>query len=358
MDHLRILRDIEMNKFKPVYLLSGEEPYFVELITDAIAEKALDESSKAFCQTIVYGREVNFDQIVSLAKSFPMMGDRQVVIVKEAQDLADWKKSGSGEEAAANKGTTKKTKGQIAPDPMKILESYLSNPTPSTILVFSLMGKSFDKRLKIFNKFKEVGEVFTSALIKDAALINWINAYFTEAGLKIDPGASILIAEYLGNDLSKIANEVAKLAIALPKGTTISTKHIEENIGISKDFNVWELQKCIGQKDIVKANRIINYFEANPKQHPIQILVPSLYNYFAKCAIFHSLPDKSKAASEMSISPYVVNEYREMAKNYNSRKVERIITSLRKADRQIKGIDSGQISDGEIMKELLFRIMH
>jgi len=356
MDHLRLLRDIEMKKFKPVYLLMGEEPYFIDVVTDAIEDKALDEASKAFGQTIVYGRDVSMEQIVGLAKSFPMMGDRQVVIVKEAQDMSDWRKTAGDDDEA--KIETKKVKGQKVTEPLKFLEHYLSNLTPSTILVFAYKGKLLDKRLKVYNKFKEVAEIFTSNTLKDGALVNWINGYVTQTGLKIDPGASILLAEYLGNDLSKIVNEVSKLAIALLKGTTITTKHIEENIGISKDYNIWELHKCIGQKNIEKANRIIHYFESNPKAHPIQMLIPSLYSFFTRCAIYHAIPDKSNAASEMGISPFALPDYREATKNYNSKKVERIMTSLRKADKQVKGIDSGQITDGEIMKELLFRILH
>lgn len=363
MEHLRILRDIEMKKLKPVYFLMGEEPYFIDLITDAVEDKILDESSKAFCQTIVYGRDVTMDQVVGLAKSFPMMGDRQVVVVKEAQDMNEWKKKSASEddedqEAAVTKKSGDKKNAEKPANHLKVLEAYLQNPTPSTILVFAYKGKVLDKRLKVAAKLKEIGEVFHSEKLKDHKVVSWISSYITQLGYKIDPGAAILLSEYLGTDLGKIVNEVGKLCITLAPGTTINSKHIEDNIGISKDYNVWELQKCIGQKNIEKANQIAYYFERNPKSNPIQMVIPSLYNFFVKLAIYQSLPDKSNAASTLGVAPYALNDFREAARNFIPRKVERIITSLRKADKQVKGIDSAAIPDGEILKELLFRILH
>ncbi len=336
MDHLRIIRDIELKNYKPIYVLMGEEPYFIDLVTECIEDKVLDEASKAFGQTIVYGRDVNMEQIVSLAKGFPMMGDKQVIIVKEAQDMKDWKKA----------------------DDLKPLEHYIQHPTPSTILVFAYKNKTLDKRTKIYKAIDKIGLVFDSQPIRDYKLPEWIEGYIGQRGYKIQKNAAHLLAEYLGTDLSKVVNEINKLAIILLAGTNITAQHIEENIGISKDYNVWELQKALAQKDILKSNRIIHYFEANPKSNPIQMVIPSLYSYFSKMAMYISLPDKKNAAAELGISPYGLNDYKEAATKYSAPKVERIISYLRETDKKAKGVDNYSVENGELMKELVFKILH
>jgi len=343
MEHLRIIRDIEMKNFKPVYFLMGEEPYFIDQITDYIEDKVLDEASKAFGQTVIYGRDVTMDQVVSLAKGFPMMGDKQVVIVKEAQDMKEWK-SRKKEDEEDNE--------------LRSLENYMNNPTPSTILVFNYKHKTLDKRKKLYKTIDKKGLVFDSAKIKDYKLPEWISGYVKERGFKINSGAAQLLAEYLGTDLSKVVNEINKLAILIPKGTEITPQHIEDNIGISKDYNVWELQKALGQKDIMKANRIIHYFDANPKANPIQMVIPSLYGYFSKLAMFVSLQDKSNAAAELGISPYGLNDYKEAAQKYAPQKVERIIGYLRETDKKTKGVDNYSVENGDLMRELVFKILH
>lgn len=342
MDHIRIIRDIELKNFKPIYFLMGEEAYFIDEITDYIEDHVLDEASKAFCQTVVYGRDVTMDQVVSLAKGFPMMGDKQVVIVKEAQDMKEWKSRKKEDEDAE----------------LKSLEHYITHPTPSTLLIFNYKGKTLDKRKKLYKGIDKIGVVFDSQKIRDYKMPEWITGYVKERGFKIQTGAAQLIAEYLGTDLSKVVNEMNKLSIILPKGTEITTHHIEENIGISKDYNVWELQKALGQKDIMKANRIIHYFDANPKANPIQMVIPSLYNYFSKLAMYVSLADKSNAATELGISPYGLNDYKEAATKYAPQKVERIIGYLRETDKKSKGVDNYSIEHGDLMRELVFKITH
>jgi DNA polymerase III subunit delta len=336
MEHLKIIRDIEMKNFRPVYFLMGEEPYFIDLITDYVEEHVLDEASKAFCQTIVYGRDVTMDQVVSLAKGFPMMGDRQVVIVKEAQDMKEWKKD----------------------DDMKSLEAFLNHPTPSTVLLFTYKNKTLDKRKKLYKTLTKQGVVFESEKIRDYKLAEWIEKYVAQRGFKINNTAAQLLAEYLGTDLSKVVNAINKLSIILPEKGEITPKVIEDNIGISKDYNVWELQKALGQKDIMKANRIIHYFEANPKANPIQMVLPSLYGYYSKLAMYMSLPDKRNAASELGMNPYALNDYKEASAKYTAQKVERIISHLRETDKKSKGLDNYSVEDGELMKELVFKILH
>jgi DNA polymerase-3 subunit delta len=356
MDHLKIIRDIEMRNFKPIYFLMGEEPYFIDLISDKIENTVLDEASKAFGQTIVYGRDVNLDQVISLSKGFPMMGDLQVVMVKEAQDLKEFKRAKSSdddEEEAAAEEAQKNDKSSLTS-----FENYVANPSPTTILVFAMKGKKLDKRLKFYKNLEKVGVVFDSEKIKDYKMADWIRSYVQQSGFTIENSVAELLSEYLGNDLSKVVNEISKLAIILPKGTHINAQHVEDNIGISKDFNVWELQKSLGQKDVLKANRIIHYFENNPKAHPIQMTIPSLYSYFTKLAIYISLKDKSQAASAMGVNPYAINDYKAASTKYDARKVERIIGYLRQADRQSKGLEEGKYTIGDIYRELIFKTLH
>jgi len=343
MEHLRIIRDVEMKNYKPVYFLMGEEPYFIDQITDYIEDKVLDEASKAFGQTIVYGRDVTMEQVISLAKGFPMMGDKQVVIVKEAQDMKEWKS---------------RKKDDDEDNELRSLEHYLNNPTPSTLLVFNYKHKTLDKRKKLYKTIEKKAQIFDSQKIKDYKLADWISGYVKERGFKIHNTAAQLLAEYLGTDLSKVVNEVNKLALLIPKGSEITTQHIEDNIGISKDYNVWELQKALGQKDVMKSNRIIHYFEANPKANPIQMVIPSLYGYFSKLAAYVSAHDKGAAAKEMGINPFALNDYKEAASKYTAPKVERIIGYLRETDKKSKGVDNYSVENGDLMRELVFKILH
>lgn len=342
MEYQRIIRDIELKNYKPVYFLMGEEPYFIDQITEVIEEKVLDEMSKTFCQTIVYGRDVTMEQVVSTSKGFPMMGDRQVIIVKEAQDMKEWKSR----------------KKEDEDDEFRTLTAYLQNPTPSTILVFNFKGKSLDKRKKIYKLLEKQGVVFESEKIKDYKLAEWIDKYVAARGFKINHNASQLLAEYLGTDLSKVVNAVNKLAIILKDKGEITPQLIEQNIGISKDYNVWELQKALGQKDVLKANRIIQYFESNPKNNPIQMVLPSLYNYYAKLAMYISVPDKKNAASELGMTAWALNDYKEAATLYNAQKVERIIGYIRDTDKKSKGVNNVSVDHGDLMKELVFKILH
>lgn len=356
MDHLRIIRDIEMKQFKPIYFLMGEEPYFIDLITDKIESDILDEASRAFCQTVVYGRDVSLDQVISLAKGFPMMGDRQVVIVKEAQDLKEFKrakKEDDDDDDAPSDDGAKSDKSSMA-----LLEQYVNQPAPTTILVFAMKNKKLDKRLKFYKTLEKTGVIFDSEKIRDYKMAEWIKNYVRQNGYGIDAKVAEILAEYLGTDLSKVVNEISKLAILLPKGTEITAQHIEDNIGISKDFNVWELQKALGTKDILKANRIIHYFENNPKSNPIQMVLPSLYGYFTKLAVYISLPDKSQAASVMGVAPYAINDYKAASAKYDARKVERILGYLRSADRQVKGLEGFRMEQGDIYRELIYKTLH
>ncbi len=342
MEHLRILRDLELKKYHPIYFLMGEEPYFIDQITEYIENHVLDESSKAFGQTIVYGRDVTMEQIISLAKGFPMMGDKQVVIVKEAQDLKEWKSR----------------KSEDDDQDMRLLENYLNNPTPSTILVFNFKHKTLDKRKKIYKLISKQAVLFESERIKENKLPAWITQFVQDKELVIQNPAALLLTEYLGTDLGKVVNAINKIAVLLPKQSEITTQHIADNIGINKDYNVWELQKALGKKDVLKANRIIHYFDSNPKANPTPKVNSSLYGYFGKLLAYSSLADKSSASKALGIAPYFLDEYRDTCSLYPLQKLERIIGYLHDADKKSKGIDNPSIESGDIMRELVFKILH
>ncbi len=336
MDHLQIIRDIGMKKFKPVYMLAGLEPYFIDLIADYVEENVLEESERAFGQTILYGRDVSMDQVLSLAKSFPMGGNMQVIIVKESQEMKDWKRQ----------------------DDMKSFEHYLSHPTPTTLLVFTYKNKAFDKRTKISKLIEKSGVLFTSEKVRDYKMADWITGYAKEKGYRLEPSSANLLAEFLGNDLGKVINAFNKLAIIVPKDVPITPQHIEENIGISKDYNVWELQRALGEKDVLKANRIIDYFRSNPKANPIQMIIPNLHSYFMRLAAYQTLENKANAQKELELNPMAVTELRSVEKRYTPQKVERIISYLREADRKSKGVGNAYTEDDDLMKELVFKILH
>ena len=336
MEQNLIIRDIQMKKYAPVYLLHGEEAYFIDLIAQNLEEKILDESERAFGLTVVYGKDTNLEQIVSLSKGFPMMGNVQVVIVREAQDIKDWKK----EEA------------------VKPLMAYLENPTQSTVLAFCHKNGTLDGRSKIFNAFKKHAKVFNSEKIKDNMLPSLIQSFTKDYQLQIGGTATQLLADYLGSDLHKLVNELTKLSLILKPGEEITTQVIQDHIGISKDYNVWELQAALIHKDVMKANRIISYFEKNPKEHPVQMTIPALYSFFAKLCVVLNSPNKQEAYSELKINSYAAGNFRDAEKHYSPAKAERILRYFRDADEQVKGLKGITMSSGEVMRELVFKILH
>ncbi|CAL2092554.1 DNA polymerase III subunit delta [Tenacibaculum sp. 190524A05c] len=327
-----IVDDIKQGKLKPIYFLMGEEPYYIDKISDFIEDSVLDESEKGFNQIVMYGRDVSVDEIVSSAKRFPMMADHQVIIVKEAQDLSR---------------TIDK------------LESYATNPQPSTILVFNYKYKKLDKRKKVYKAIAKTGLIYESKKLYENQVGDWIVKVLRGKKYSIEPKASQMLVEFLGTDLSKISNELDKLTSVLPAETIISPEHVEENIGISKDFNNFELRKAVGNKDVVKANRIITYFSQNPKSNPLVMTISLLNSFFTQMLLYHGLKDKSKAsvARALGVNPYFVDDYVTAARNYPMRKVSQIIGVLRDADVKSKGVGANQ-TQGDILKELIFKILH
>lgn len=329
-----IINDLKKRNIKPIYFFYGEEAYFIDKLSDYIENNVLTEAEKGFDQMILYGRDVSMAEVISNARRFPMMAERQVIIVKEAQDLI-------------------RTFGQ--------LESYLDNPQPTTTLVFNYKYKKPDKRKKVFKKLAKTSVFFESKVLYENQVPSWIAQYVKKNGYLIEPKASQMLVEFLGTGLSKIVNELNKLYIILPKGTTISPEAIEENIGISKDFNNFELRKAIGTKNVLKANQIINYFAQNPKSNPLVLTISLLNSFFTQLLQLHALPNKNNSravASALRVNPFFVGDYTTAAVNYPMRKVSQVIGLLREADLKSKGVGARDLPHGDLLKELLFKIMH
>jgi len=305
-DVAKIVSDIKNGNIKPVYFLMGEEPYYIDKISEFIENSVLTEEEKGFNQMVLYGRDVAIEEISDNAKRFPMMADRQVVIVKEAQDLSR---------------------------SIEKLVNYVENPQPSTVLVICYKYKTIDKRKKLYKAIQKSGLIYESKKLYENQVAEWIRRVLLGKKYKIDTKAALMLVEFLGNDLSKISNELSKLMVVLPVESTITPKDIEENIGFSKDYNNFELRKAIGERNVVKANRIINYFAHNQKANPIVVTISLLNSYFTQILIYHSLKDKSKnsVAKALKINPYFVSDYAVAAKNYPMRKVSQVIGFLRES---------------------------
>lgn len=343
MDINDLVKDLKNRKFKPVYLLHGEESYYIDQISDYIEQNVLSDAEKSFNQSIFYGKDSDIMSILNAAKRYPMMSEYQVVLVKEAQELK-WGKDGEDDKKSA--------------DP---LLGYFENPLQSTILVFCFRNGKFDKRKKTYKAIEKKGIIFESASLNDNKVSAWIESFVRTKGYKIQPQASALMAEYLGNDLSKVANELEKLMLNVKVGQEINTDDVQNNIGISKEYNVFELQNAIARKDAFKVNQIINYFAENPKNNPIFLLLGNLNSYFVKILKVHYATDRSPQglARELGVSPYFVKDFENAARIYTKEKVFRVISYLRECDMKIKGVDaSGNTEQGELMKELLFKIIH
>ncbi len=335
-----ILKDLKNRKYKPLYLLHGEEPYFIDQVSNYAEHQLLPDAEKGFNQTVLYGKDTDVMVVLNAAKRYPMMAEYQVVLIKEAQDMK-W-------------GRDDDDKKSINP-----LLNYLENPLPSTILIFCYKYGKFDKRKKTYKAIEKNGVIFESAPLYDSKIPAWIETFVAGKGYQINPQASAMLAEYLGNDLSKIANEMEKLMLNVPASQAINMQHVQDNIGISKEYNVFELQSALSRKDPFKVNQIINYFEANPKANPIVLVLGNLNNFFSKVLLYHYAKDKSpqNLARELGVSPYFLKDYELAARNYNYGKSMQIISLLREYDLKSKGVDSNS-GNGELMKELMFKILH
>ena len=332
MNFEAILSDLKAKKYQPVYFLMGEESYYIDLISDFISSEVLNETEKEFNQNILYGKDVDVQTVIATAKQFPFMGERTLVIVKEAQQLKK----------------------------IELLESYITQPQNTSILVLCYKYKSLDKRKSIYKTLSKNAVLFESKKLYDNQVPAWIGTYVSDKQFTIGHKASHLLAEYLGSDLSKVSNELDKLMIITPANSEITVENIEKNIGISKDYNNFELTNALAQKDILKSNRIATYFAQNPKDNPLVLSIGVIFNFFQKVLLYHTLADKSSknAARILKVNPYFIKDYQMAARHYNKRKCMTVIALCRSYDMKSKGVDNHSISDGELLKEFLFKILH
>jgi DNA polymerase-3 subunit delta len=330
---IQITKDIKAGNLKPIYFLMGEEPYYIDKLTEFIEENVLQEHERDFNQTILYGRDVTIEDIIGSAKRFPMMADRQVIIVREAQELSR---------------TIDK------------LEAYAENPQPTTVLVFAYKYKTLDKRKKITKLLDKVGVVYESKKLYENQVGDWIKRVLAAQGYGIEPKAAAILVEFLGTDLSKINNELEKLKIILPKGHILTPSDIEENIGFSKDFNNFELRKAIGEKNQVKAYQIIDYFSQNPKDNPLVVTTGLVFGFFSQLLQYHGLKDKSQmnAAKVLKVNPFFVKDFEVAFRNYPMKKVSTIVSALRTLDVKSKGVGAASTSQHDLLKELLITIFN
>lgn len=333
-----ILQKLKNKQYAPVYFLQGEEPYFIDLIAGYIEQHAISQSEKGFNQVVLYGKDVDMSTIMLQAKRYPMMSERSVVIVKEAQTIADIDREAG----------------------IKQLEAYLQNPLPSTILVFCYKLKVLDGRKSLAKMVAKHAVLLTTKKLYENQVPGWINGYIKSKNLQISPKATILLSEYIGSDISRLANEIDKLTINLQPNQTIDDRMVQENVGISKEYNIFELQTALIQGNVLKANRIIHFFEANPKNNPLIPNLTLLFSFFTKLLCLHASPDKSEAAISRSLGnrSFLVKEYLQALRTFHYYRTTQIIHFIRIADLQSKGIEGGNMSEGEIMRELVFKILH
>jgi DNA polymerase III subunit delta len=328
---IQITKDIKAGNIKPIYFFMGEEAYYIDKLTEFIENSILTEDEKGFNQMVLYGRDTSIEEVVSNAKRYPMMADRQVIIVKEAQELIR---------------TIDK------------LESYIENPQTTTVLVFAYKYKTLDKRKKVTKLLAKHAVLYESKKLYENQVGDWIKRTLSSKGYGIEPKANAILVEFLGTDLSKISNELDKLKIILPKGHTFTASDIEENIGFSKDFNNFELRKAIGEKNQLKAYKIIDNFSQNPKDNPIVLTTGLVFGFFSQLLQYHGLKDKSpkNVASVLKVNPFFLKDYDVALRNYPMKKVSAIIATLRDIDVKSKGVGANALPHSDLLKEMLIHI--
>lgn len=332
MNYKQIITSIRNKELEPVYFLMGDEPYYIDKLCDKFAKNILSLEQQEFNQVTLYAENVTIQQIISEAKQFPFGSDKRVVIIKEGQKLKN----------------------------IELIEHYLENPQNSTTLVIAYKGKSIDKRKKFGKNLAKKCVVFESKKLYESKIPDWILEYVNEHEYKIETTASLILGEYLGVDLSKITNELDKLMLVIKKDELITKETIEKHIGISKDYNVFELQNSLIEKDIVKANRIINHFSKDTKNHHIVPIISSLFVFFERIMTYHFLNEKKpqSIAAALKINPFFVSQYQKAARNYTKKQLFFIFENLRKYDLRSKGMENKSTMQAELLKELVFKILH
>jgi DNA polymerase-3 subunit delta len=329
-----IRNDIQQRRFKPVYLFMGDEAYFIDVLTELLSDTVLTETEKDFNMLTFYGVDADVNLIIASARRFPMMAEYQLIIVKEAQHL----------------------------DNFELLDLYAKNPMPSTILVINYKHGTVDKRKAVIKSILKTGEVFESKKLYENQIPAFIQSWLKDKEIAIDEKSAQMLTDFVGNDISKLIPQLQKLEVSLPEGQRrISSELIEKNIGISKDYNNFELQKAIISKNIVAANRIVDYFDKNPRENPLMATIAVLFNYFSNLLECYWLPRKDEQSIMNALnmrSAYFVRDYMAGLRNYSAQKVMGIISDLRTFDARSKGVDNVSASPGDLLKELVYRIMH
>lgn len=328
----QLISSFKKRDFRPIYFFMGEEAYYIDKLSDYLMENVVSDENKAFDQTVVYGKDVDIDTVINLAKRYPMMSDKQLVVVKEAQQLKS----------------------------LDRLTFYLQKPLSSSILVFCYKYGTLDKRKSVYNAINKAGIVFDSKKVYDNQVAGKVIEIAKEKGLSIDMKSANIIADFLGSDLTKISNEIDKLQIALPEGAVVTPTDIERNIGISKDYNNFELVDALAVKNIEKVNRIVDYFRQDKNGNPLVVTLSVIFNFFANLLIYSTLKDKSKmnVASVLKINPFFVTLYQKAAVNYDTQKIIRIISYIRETDAGSKGVGDLIMGENELLKLLVFKILH
>lgn len=329
-----ILKELKAKQYAPIYYLMGEESYYIDLISDYIEEHVLTETEKEFNLTVMYGAEVDVAAVINTAKRYPMMSEHQVVIVKEAQAIRN----------------------------IEELSYYLQHPLPSTILVICHKHGTIDRRKKLAASIEKTGVLFESKKIKEGQLPAFITAYMKRKGVDIEQKSAAMLADFVGPDLSRLSGELEKLIITLPKGQMrVTPLQIEQNIGISKDYNNFELRSALVEKDVLKANKIIKYFEENPKNNPIQMTLSLLFGFFSNLMLAYYAPEKSEQGIAAFLglkTPWQAREYLQAMKRYSGVKTMQIIGEIRYTDAKSKGVANASLGDGDLLRELIFKILH
>ena len=330
MEYQDILKDWKQKKFKSIYWLEGEEDFFIDQVIDYAEHKLLDEAEKGFNLTVLYGKDADWSAVINACRRYPMFAERQVVVLKEAQAMRDLLK----------------------------LEPYIDHPLDSTIFVVAHKQGKLDGRSKMAKLIKDKGVLLSTKKLYDNQLPGWVEVYVREMGRAISQKACILLVDHIGNDLSRIANEIDKLLVNLPNEKKIDEGDIEKYVGISKEYNVFELQNAVGQQDFIKVMRIVNYFAANPKAGPVQMVIPALYNFFSKVnLIFGVKGGEKEIASTLGVHPFFVKDYMQAARQYGAEGTEKAILLLHTYNLRSIGINDSGVEDGELMKELMYKVM-
>ena len=327
----KIIGDWKKKLFKPLYWLEGEEDYYIDKIMDYAEHNILPESEAGFNLSVFYGKDANWSDVVNACMRYPMFAEKQVVLLKEAQQMRDLDK----------------------------LDPYIENPLASTIFVVSYKEKTLDKRTKLYKTIKKDGEIFTSEKIREYKMVDWVKDYMSQQGFDMNQKAIILLVDYVGNDLSRITNEIEKITVNLGQRKTITEDDIEKYVGVSKEYNAFELQSAMSKKDLAKAIKIIQYFESNPKAAPIQLVLPSLYGFFSKLYSVFGMVDKSEAALRPLFynNPFAVKEALASMKMYGYEGVEKALLLLHEYNLRSVGINDTGTSDGSLMKEMVVKMM-